>query len=174
MIKSSLIVSIIASALPFIPSAPHRTIDGVQDHKPVQMAEAKENPVIEPRSELKRIPLWAAGGNCAAEILKYDWNQEVAYNVMMVESSNKPTNLNDNPKTGDYSVGCFQINLYGSNLQAKYGTAKSLGYTGGVDRDSLQEWLWNAENNVKVAYTMWRGSGWGPWNFTTCKKVACY
>lgn len=111
---------------------------------------------------------------CADYVKKYDWNQTVAYNVMMVESGNKARNLNDNPSTGDYSVGCFQINLLGGNQTAKYNLAVSLGYTGANDRQALTEWLWNPANNVAVAHVMWKGQGWQPWSFTTCKKVACY
>lgn len=32
---------------------------------------------------------------------------------MLIESGNDPRRLNDNPATGDYSIGCFQINLIG-------------------------------------------------------------
>lgn len=100
----------------------------------------------------------AGSGDCASEIKKYNWNQNVAYNVMMQESGNNPGVVNNNPATGDYSVGCFQINLYGANARTRPSEA----------------WLKNAANNVSYAYGMWQGQGWGPWGFTTCKKVACY
>lgn len=111
---------------------------------------------------------------CSDYINQYDWNDTVAYNVMMIESSNKPRNLNNNPYTGDYSVGCFQINLLGSNLGAKYSIMARLGYTGALEREEMKKWLWSAENNVMVAYELYKDSQWGPWSFTTCKKVACY
>lgn len=111
---------------------------------------------------------------CADYIKLYDWNHTVAHNVMMIESKNIARNLNDNPVTGDYSVGCFQINLLGGNQTAKYKLAVSLGYSGANTRESLREWLWEPGNNVKLAYTMWKGQGWQPWSFTTCKKTACY
>lgn len=111
---------------------------------------------------------------CADFLKQYDWNQSVAYNVMMVESKNNARNLNDNPATGDYSVGCFQVNLLGGNLQSKYNIAKRLGYSGPLERDALRDWLWNPANNVAVAWELYKGSGWQPWSFTTCKKVACY
>lgn len=111
---------------------------------------------------------------CADFIPRYNWNNSVAHNVMMQESGNNARNLNDNAGTGDYSVGCFQINLLNGNLPAKYNIAVRLGYTGPLERDALKEWLWNPANNVAVAWELYKGSGWGPWSFTTCKKIACY
>lgn len=111
---------------------------------------------------------------CSDYIQNYNWNKDVAYNVMMVESGNNARNLNDNPNTGDYSVGCFQINLLGVNQQAKYNLAVQLGYTGPNDKEALTEWLWHPGNNTAVAYQMWQGQGWAPWSNLTCKKVACY
>lgn len=111
---------------------------------------------------------------CAGEISKYGWNQTVAINVMNVESKGNPNILNNNPRTGDYSVGCFQINLMGGNLLSKYRVATTLGYTGSATVAELEPWLKNAANNVAVAHKLWLGSGWQPWSFTTCKKVACY
>lgn len=101
----------------------------------------------------------ATAGSCAAEIKKYSWNQTVAYNVMMAESHGIATRVNDNPSTGDYSVGCFQINLFGANALSRPSEA----------------WLKIPANNVSYAYGMWKGQGWVPWGATTCKyKVACY
>lgn len=111
---------------------------------------------------------------CADFIPQYDWNDGVAHNVMMVESKNIARNLNDNPRTGDYSVGCFQINLLGGNLQSKYGIMQRLGYTGPLERDAMKEWLWNPKNNTAVAYEMYKSSKWSPWSATTCKKISCY
>ena len=78
---------------------------------------------------------------------------------MMIESGNNPLTINDNPSTGDYSVGCFQINLIGS-----------MRYT----RPS-EEWLKIASNNVSYAYRMYieqgstfcKSSGWA----NSCKKA---
>lgn len=119
-------------------------------------------------------PISTPPPSCAEEIKKYGWNQSVAYNVMMVESKGNYTILNNNPRTGDYSVGCFQINLMGGNLLSKYRVATTLGYTGSATVAELEPWLKNATNNVAVAHKLWLGSGWQPWSFTTCKKVACY
>lgn len=98
-------------------------------------------------------------GDCASELAKYDWPREAAYKVMMQESRNNPNTVNNNPNTGDYSVGCFQINLIGSMRAAR------------PSESSLKI----AENNVKYAYQMFVGqgrtfcktSGW----YNTCKKV---
>ena len=79
---------------------------------------------------------------------QYDWDVNTAYAVMMAESEGVPSAVNDNPHTKDYSVGLFQINLYGS-----------LAY----DRPS-EEWLKIPENNVAHAYKMWKSSGWQPWS----------
>ena len=127
-----------------------------------------------PAPALPVVPPQPPTPTCDGEISKYGWNQSVAHNVMMVESSGNPNILNNNPSTGDYSVGCFQINLMGGNLLSKYRVAVSLGYTGQPTIEELEPWLKNAANNVAVAHKLWLGSGWSPWSFTTCKKVACY
>ena len=113
---------------------------------------------------------------CANEVAMYDWPRTIAYEVMMVESSGNPDNQNDNSSTGDYSIGCFQINLLGeANLRAKYRDASALGYTGSMTVADLETWLKVAKNNVAVAHKMWSSSGWSPWGATTCKyKVRCY
>lgn len=96
-------------------------------------------------------------GSCGKELSKYNWPQNTAYRVMMHESGNDPTNLNDNPSTRDYSVGCFQINLFGANA---------------LSRPS-ETWLKVASNNVSYAYDMYVGQGrtfctTGGW-INTCK-----
>lgn len=98
-------------------------------------------------------------GDCASELIKYDWPQADAYKIMFKESSNKPGTINDNPATGDYSVGCFQINLIGNMRNTR----------------PPEPWLLVAENNVKYAYEMYvaqgrtfcKTSGW----FNSCKAT---
>lgn len=93
---------------------------------------------------------------CASEVRKYDWNVPVAHAVMMAESSGNADNLNDNPNTGDYSVGCFQVNIY-----------KELA----LNRPSEAE-LKDPEVNVKWSYDHWKTlggtfgttAGWGAYN----------
>lgn len=94
------------------------------------------------------------GGSCEAEIAKYDWPQNLARAVMLAESSGNPTIVNNNPATRDYSVGCFQINLYGANARTRPSEA----------------WLKNAANNVSYAYGIYKANGssfagqWGAYN----------
>lgn len=99
-------------------------------------------------------------GSCAAEIAKYDWSVGTATAVMLAESGGDPGNVNDNPSTGDYSVGCFQINLYGANAASRPSEA----------------WLKNAANNVSYAYGIYKSNGSsfiGQWG--VCRsKVSCY
>lgn len=98
-------------------------------------------------------------GSCVDEIRKYDWPQQTALAVMNGESSNVPGKVNDNPRTGDYSVGCFQVNLIGSLRLSR------------PSEDSLK----TAEVNVRWAYDHWvsegrnfcKPSGW----INTCRKL---
>lgn len=108
-------------------------------------------PVIEQVQEIS---------TCESEIAKYDWNQSVALAVMYAESGGNTYALNDNYLTADYSVGCFQINLYGSNA---------------LYRPSEYE-LYDPAINVAYAYKLYTGNGRsfiGQWG--VCRsKVACY
>lgn len=97
---------------------------------------------------------------CESEIYKYDWQHSTAIAVARAESGLNTNALNNNPATGDYSVGCFQINLYGANAYS---------------RPSEQE-LRDPVVNVAYAYKLYTGAGksfisnWG-----VCRgKVACY
>jgi len=131
---------------------------------PAPVEPTKVEPVVEPVVVAQTAPkvpqpTVTASSSCASEIKKYDWNQTVAYEVMMAESSNNHSIVNDNPSTGDYSVGCFQINLYGNLRNTR----------------PSESWLKVPENNVAHAYKMYQSSGWSPWGYTTCRyKVSCY
>lgn len=102
----------------------------------------------------------AGVGDCAAEIAKYDWNVNVATAVARAESGLNAGSLNNNPSTGDYSVGCFQVNLYGANARTRPSEAQ----------------LKNAAINVQWAYNNYVANGHsfiGQWG--VCRsKVACY
>lgn len=113
---------------------------------------------------------------CASEIGKYSaWNQSVAQAVMMAESGGNANTLNSNLSTGDYSIGCFQINLLGSNLYSKHRIAVQLGYTGPVEVDGLTVWLKNPVNNVAMANQLYTLAGqWSDWRVTCSTKVSCY
>lgn len=99
-------------------------------------------------------------GDCHAEVAKYDWNHSVATAVMLAESGGATWKVNNNPATGDYSVGCFQINIYGANARTRPSEAA----------------LKNAATNVAFAYQIYRGNGGsflGQWG--VCRsKVSCY
>lgn len=122
-------------------------------------------------------PQAAPASTCAAEITKYsNWNQSVAYNVMIAESSGDAGTHNDDPSTGDYSIGCFQINLLGeANLYSKHRVSAQLGYAGAVDRAQLTTWLKDPANNVAVANKLYVLAGqWSDWKYTCQTKVNCY
>jgi soluble lytic murein transglycosylase-like protein len=93
-------------------------------------------------------------------ISQYDWNVEVAMKVMQAESSCDPTEVNDNPDTRDYSVGLFQINLYGANARTRPSEAA----------------LKDPATNIAWAYKLYSGnkkSFIGQWG--VCRvKVSCY
>jgi len=89
---------------------------------------------------------------------QYDWDVELVMSIMFHESSCQVDIVNNNPNTGDYSVGLMQINLYGDN--AKY-------------RPSEAE-LKNPATNIEFAYSLYKSSGftsqWG-----VCRdKVRCF
>lgn len=98
-------------------------------------------------------------GNCGSEITKYDWPHDLAYKVLLQESGGNPGRINNNPATKDYSVGCFQVNLYGAMRYTR----------------PAEAWLLSATNNVSYAYQIYLGQGRtfctkGGW-FNTCKKL---
>jgi hypothetical protein len=73
--------------------------------------------------------------------------------------SNNPTSVNNNPLTGDYSVGCWQVNIIGDLAK---------------ERPS-EEWLKDPKNNTEWAYnhyvsigrTFCTTSGW----YNSCIKA---
>jgi LysM repeat protein len=84
-------------------------------------------------------------------INQYDWNTDVAYQVMMAESHCDPnaTNMADDHGACSGSFGLFQINC-------------------------TRGQLYDPAANVAAAYAMYQQSGWQPWGATTCAvKVAC-
>lgn len=121
-------------------------------------------PVVAAPSKADLVPLGVHDiggyGDCAAEIAKYDWGQSVALAVSQAESHFRPGVINNNPGTGDYSVGCFQVNIAGGNARTR----------------PPQEQLIDAAVNVRWAYNNYKANGssfkgqWGVCN----RNVACY
>jgi hypothetical protein len=82
-------------------------------------------------------------------------NLKEAWAVAMKESTGRPSSHNDNPNTGDYSHGLFQINMIGSLGPARLKQYKL---------DSNEE-LFNPLTNAKIAFQMSNGGkNWSGWN----------
>lgn len=102
----------------------------------------------------------AQPATCQSEIAKYDWVQSTALAISFAESGYDPNTLNDNPATLDYSIGCFQINIYGANARTRPSEAE----------------LKDPVVNVAFAYKLYASNGHsfiGQWG--VCRaKVQCY
>lgn len=113
-----------------------------------------------PVAATQAAPAGGGSGSCQAEIAKYDWGHSTATAVMLAESGGDTGTVNNNPATGDYSIGCFQINIYGANARSRPSEAA----------------LKNAATNVEFAYRIYKGNGSsfiGQWG--VCRsKVSCY
>lgn len=109
----------------------------------------------------KPAPVASTGsGSCASEIAKYGWNQSVALAVAQAESGMRTWIVNNNPATRDYSVGCFQINIYGANARNRPSEAA----------------LKDAAVNVRFAYGIYVANGHsfiGQWGVCS-RGVRCY
>ena len=90
--------------------------------------------------------------DCATELAKYDWPRADAYKIMFKESSNNPQILNNNPATGDYSVGCFQVNLRGA-LAAGRPSEQEL-------KDPVINVRWAYRHYVSEGRSFCKTSGW--------------
>lgn len=147
-----------------VEAAPIAPVVESQTQEPVEVAQEPAPAVVEPAAPSDPTPTTDGMsengyGSCVDEIVKYDWNHSVAIAVATAESSLVPGKLNDNPGTGDYSVGCFQVNLYGNNRYSR------------PTEDALKE----AEINVRWAYNNYVANGHsfiGQWG--VCRKIYCY
>ena len=91
-------------------------------------------------------------------IRQYDWNDEVAISIMLAESGCNESVVNDNPRTKDYSVGLFQVNLYGGNAKHRPSEAE----------------LKDPKTNIEFAYNLWKDYGFNS-QWGVCRRnVRCY
>jgi murein DD-endopeptidase MepM/ murein hydrolase activator NlpD len=94
---------------------------------------------------------------------------ETAFRVVRAESGGRPGALNPNEKTGDYSLGLFQVNMIGNlgkkrneNYLKTYG---DIGYTG-------PESLYDPAINARIAYDISKsGTKWTDAWVNTSKKL---
>ncbi len=148
------------TALVEVVHTPESTPSPTATPEPTPAATPVATPVPAPVAKPAPPVIAQASGSCADEIKKYDWPQKTAYDVMMIETGHtgNPRIVNDNPSTGDYSVGCFQINLIGAMRAVRPSEAS----------------LKNASVNVAYAYGMWKSQGGfcstAGWR-NTCKKL---
>ena len=98
------------------------------------------------RASWGRITPYRPNPEIESHILKVFGTQK-AVNIAICESGLNHLAINDNPQTGDYSVGIFQINLYGKLRDSR----------------PSEEWLLIPENNIAYAYQMYLKSGFTPW-----------
>jgi hypothetical protein len=98
-------------------------------------------------------------GDCASELAKYDWPQNDAYKIMFKESSNNPATLNNNPGTGDYSIGCFQVNIKGSLALNRPSEAEL--------KDPVVNVRWAYNHYVAEGRTFCHTSGW----YNSCRAT---
>jgi murein DD-endopeptidase MepM/ murein hydrolase activator NlpD len=94
---------------------------------------------------------------------------ETAFRVVRAESGGRPSALNPNAKTGDYSLGLFQVNMIGdlgkrrnANYLKAYG---DIGYKG-------PESLYDPAINARIAYDISKGgTKWTDAWVNTSKKL---
>ncbi len=71
--------------------------------------------------------------------------------IIDCESGFNPKALNDNPRTGDFSVGLTQVNIRGSLAKNR----------------PTKEQLEDPKTNLDFSYELWKKEGFSPW---TCSK----
>ena len=76
-----------------------------------------------------------------------DWDVETMVKIAQCESSFRKDVINDNPRTGDHSVGIFQINTLGSLAK---------------DRPSVED-LKDPAKNIKFANELYKNGGVNHW-----------
>lgn len=136
-------------------------LEKVKEDLEVQLQSKQQQQAV--LASVKRVEASTAPANCEAYrsiISQYNWNVDTAMRVMFAESGCRYWALNNTPATGDYSVGLFQINLYGRNA---------------INRPSEAQ-LKDPATNIAWAYKFYAGNGnsfIGQWG--VCRKaVVCY
>jgi len=133
---------------------------------PIEVPKVKEPvvepvPVVTPAVKVPQPTVHPKGCEQYRQLIsQYDWRIETAMAVMKAESSCNSQVVNNNPNTRDYSVGLFQINLYGANARTRPSEAE----------------LKDPATNIAWAYKLYSGNGnsfIGQWG--VCRtKVSCY
>ena len=86
----------------------------------------------------------------------------IAISSRELRPGNHVGTINDNPKSGDYSVGCLQVNIIktanADNLSNIARIASKYGYIGGINQSELAKWLGNPNNNAVVANYLYKNS----------------
>ena len=141
-----------------VKSANTKQISLEPTHKPSNAVVAKTVQVTAPAPKQPTQPVVVAPEpkTCAGEIAKYDWNLPVANAVMLAESSGDPTRLNDTPETGDYSIGCFQVNIYKELALHRPSEAEL--------KDPALNVQWAYNHYVNLGRTFGTTAGWGAFN----------
>lgn len=96
-----------------------------------------------PQIEVKKVNTIPECNQYRHLVEKYDWDTELVMKIMELESSCRPEVVNNNPKTGDHSIGLMQINLF-----------KDLKHT----RPSEEE-LKDPAQNLEFAYQLYKNRG---------------
>jgi len=118
------------------------TIGLIAPHTPL------EAPTQEVVAEVVYVPDFTTKESIETYIrYKFGDSGDIAVKVANCESGLNPNALNNNPRTRDYSVSIFQINLYGSLANSR----------------PSKEWLMNPKNNIDYSHAMFLKEGWRPW-----------
>jgi len=94
---------------------------------------------------------------------------ETAFRVVRAESGGRPSALNPNAKTGDYSLGLFQVNMIGNLGKAR--NAQYLKEYSGIGYKGPES-LYDPAINARIAYDISKGgTKWSDAWVNTSKKL---
>lgn len=155
------IAVVVFTAFPIAQAAPELNNEQVdvreeQVEIPVEAPKLEPERVVEeaPQPQVVKHPIGCE--HYRALLSQYNWNVEVALQVMRAESGCNPNAVGDNYAIrGLYAPSCGLMQI--RTLQG---------------RPSCEQ-LKNPTTNIEWAYKLYRASGWQPWS--VCKtKVSCY